>query len=221
LRSSHPPCDGARQPPCDGAHQPRRPEEPPSSPPKREAILRAATTLFSRYGFRRASIDLIATEARVAKPTVYAHFADKDALFVAVCERLLDSIVQSAKQALTGPGDLASRLSAALAAKFTTVFEIVGSSPHAAELLESSDTMAAEIVARTDATFEHLLATTVRAAVKHGELDLTEIEHGPRGFIALLMQDGHGAEQGAESSAAHRRNLASHVRVLVRAAKPV
>ncbi len=200
---------------------PRRPEESTPPPAKREAILRAATAMFSRYGFRRASIDLIAGEANVAKPTVYAHFADKDALFVAVCERLMDGIMLASKQALSQPGDLAARLGGALSAKFTTVFELVDSSPHAAELLASSNTMARELVERTDAAYEQLLTTAVRAAVKHGELDLAEIEHGPRGFVALLLQAGHGAAHGADSTAAHRRALLAHVRVLVRAATPV
>lgn len=46
---------------------------------KRLAILKAAVALFSRHGFKRTSIDLIAEAAKVAKPTIYAHFEDKDA----------------------------------------------------------------------------------------------------------------------------------------------
>jgi AcrR family transcriptional regulator len=53
-------------------------------PEKREAILRAARTVFARSGFARATIDAIATEANVSTRTLYKHFRNKDALFAAV-----------------------------------------------------------------------------------------------------------------------------------------
>ncbi|MEV0645296.1 TetR/AcrR family transcriptional regulator [Phytomonospora sp. NPDC050363] len=48
---------------------------------KREAILEAAFQVFSRKGFASACIKEIAVEAKVAKPTIYSHLDDKDALF--------------------------------------------------------------------------------------------------------------------------------------------
>ncbi|MFD4661622.1 TetR/AcrR family transcriptional regulator [Kitasatospora sp. NPDC058444] len=53
-------------------------------PEKREAITRAATTVFGREGYVRASMDAIAAEAGVSKRTVYNHFADKETLFLSV-----------------------------------------------------------------------------------------------------------------------------------------
>ncbi len=53
-------------------------------PAKREAILAAATAVFLREGYARASVDTIAAKADVSKRTVYSHFADKEALFLAV-----------------------------------------------------------------------------------------------------------------------------------------
>lgn len=54
---------------------------------KRTAILDAALVVFARDGYVDAGMDAIAREAAVAKPTVYNHFADKEALFAAVLER--------------------------------------------------------------------------------------------------------------------------------------
>ncbi|MEU9079153.1 TetR/AcrR family transcriptional regulator [Kitasatospora sp. NPDC048538] len=53
-------------------------------PEKREAIARAATAVFGREGYVRASMDAIAAEAGVSKRTVYNHFADKETLFLSV-----------------------------------------------------------------------------------------------------------------------------------------
>ncbi|WP_129668038.1 TetR/AcrR family transcriptional regulator [Phytoactinopolyspora endophytica] len=48
---------------------------------KRQAILFAAFSVFAREGYSHASVDVIAAEAGVAKPTVYNHFGDKESLF--------------------------------------------------------------------------------------------------------------------------------------------
>ncbi|MFF7995702.1 TetR/AcrR family transcriptional regulator [Kitasatospora xanthocidica] len=53
-------------------------------PEKRKAITRAATVVFGREGYVRASMDAIAAEAGVSKRTVYNHFADKETLFLSV-----------------------------------------------------------------------------------------------------------------------------------------
>lgn len=191
----------------------------PAPAGKREDILRAAMLMFQRYGFRRSSIDLIAGEAKVAKPTVYAHFADKNALFVAVTERLMDTIVTRARAALAEDGDIASRLGAALAAKFTTIFELLAASPHAAELLASSDEVARHVVEAADERYDQLLAAAIRAATRAGELDPGVLGHTTKSFIALLLQAGHGASYGASTVEQHRRNLVQLVTALVRGAR--
>ncbi len=48
---------------------------------KREQILQSARGVFLDHGYEGASMDAIAAEAQVSKATVYAHFADKQALF--------------------------------------------------------------------------------------------------------------------------------------------
>jgi TetR/AcrR family transcriptional regulator, mexJK operon transcriptional repressor len=56
------------------------------SPAKHAAILKAATEVFLREGYARASVDAIAEAAGVGKQTVYGHFGDKQRLFLAVVE---------------------------------------------------------------------------------------------------------------------------------------
>jgi TetR/AcrR family transcriptional repressor of mexJK operon len=68
---------------------------------KHAAILKAATEVFLREGYTRASVDAIAEAAGVGKQTVYGHFGDKQRLFLAV--------VEHAKTANgVGPDDLAA-----------------------------------------------------------------------------------------------------------------
>lgn len=56
----------------------------PSSARKRAAILEAAEQVFVRDGYDAAVVDEIADRSGVAKQTVYAHFGNKQALFVEV-----------------------------------------------------------------------------------------------------------------------------------------
>lgn len=56
----------------------------PKSEEKKQQIMQAASTLFLECGFAATSMDLVANRAGVSKQTVYSHFANKDALYVAV-----------------------------------------------------------------------------------------------------------------------------------------
>ena len=55
-----------------------------------EHILEAATTVFAREGFDRANMEVIAAEADATKPTLYARFGSKEALFEAAVAREYD-----------------------------------------------------------------------------------------------------------------------------------
>ena len=54
----------------------------------RENILWAAREVFLEAGYERASMDVVASRAKTTKRTVYAHFANKEALFLAVLNLL-------------------------------------------------------------------------------------------------------------------------------------
>jgi AcrR family transcriptional regulator len=55
---------------------------------RRERILASATSLFEENGFHGAGIDDIAAAAGVTGPAIYRHFKNKDAVLVALFERL-------------------------------------------------------------------------------------------------------------------------------------
>ena len=57
-----------------------------------ERILDAAQQLFLEKGFRSASIDDISEMAPASKPTIYAHFPGKEALFAAVVARTINGL---------------------------------------------------------------------------------------------------------------------------------
>ncbi|MBS9375055.1 TetR/AcrR family transcriptional regulator [Rhodococcus sp. B50] len=52
----------------------------------RGKILKATETMFQRYGVVKTTMDDIAKEAGVSRPTVYRYFGDRDSLIVALIE---------------------------------------------------------------------------------------------------------------------------------------
>ncbi len=58
----------------------------------REVVLRAAARLFAEKGFDSAGVDEIASAAGVSKGAVFYGFATKEALFVAVMQRVADTV---------------------------------------------------------------------------------------------------------------------------------
>ncbi len=56
----------------------------------REHILEVAKNAFLESGFERTSMDTVAARAETSKRSLYAHFPTKDALFLAVIDRVHD-----------------------------------------------------------------------------------------------------------------------------------
>src|ERR1700693_1748985 len=88
-------------------------------PPKEQAgdvkarILDAAQRVFLKRGYQSASLDEIAETAPASKPTIYAHFPGKEALFEAVVARVIEGLTdfegfatkgRSAQDRLARPG---------------------------------------------------------------------------------------------------------------------
>jgi TetR/AcrR family transcriptional regulator, mexJK operon transcriptional repressor len=73
-------------------------------PAKRRQILGGAREVFGELGFERASVDLIANRAGVSKATVYHHFQDKKALFVASVVEECDAMRAGLQKCIEQPG---------------------------------------------------------------------------------------------------------------------
>jgi TetR/AcrR family transcriptional repressor of mexJK operon len=80
---------------------------------KHAAILDAATEVFLREGFSRASVDAIAEAAGVGKQTVYGHFGDKQRLFLAAVEHVHATSSLDKADLITDTGDPRADLTAA------------------------------------------------------------------------------------------------------------
>ncbi len=102
---------------------------------KRRRMLDAARSVMLRDGLRGATMEGIAKAAGIAKPTLYAQFADKDAVFVGLLEWLLGDLMAAFAAGMDSEGNAAERIGAGLVAQYRLLAQMLEGSPHASEMM--------------------------------------------------------------------------------------
>jgi AcrR family transcriptional regulator len=161
---------------------------------KPNAIVLAGLKLFAQYGYRKTSIDDIANAAQVAKRTVYLHFENKAAVFLAILEYLSDQVRQRCAVAEGAGGTAVDRLTGLLDAYFGMVFELFSKSEHMPELEETFSTLARSRIGDLNTEYEERLARFLRSLEKTGE-----IGGPPKGLtveqiVHILVRTAEGAK---------------------------
>jgi len=165
---------------------------------KPNAIVVAGLRLFTRYGYRKTSIDNIAQAAQVAKRTVYLHFENKAAVFLAILEYLSDLVRQRCTAAENAGGTAVDRLTGLLDAYFGLGFELFSKSEHMPELEETFSKLARTRIGDLNAEYEERLATFLRSLQ-----NTREIGGPPQGLtveqiVHIVVQAAEGAKHDAK-----------------------
>src|SRR5262245_33700301 len=79
-------------------------------PDKRDAILRAAASVFAKRGFFQSQVADVARQAGVAAGTVYLYFHNKDDLLASIFERTMKDVMTEARTTLAAGHDPDDRL---------------------------------------------------------------------------------------------------------------
>jgi AcrR family transcriptional regulator len=137
---------------------------------RHERILDAATRVFSDKGYHGTLVDEIAAEAETSKGGIYFHFPNKQAIFLALLDRLAETLRERIEAAVAQQPDPISRADAALRVvldtfaghrRLTRLFmvEALGAGP------EFNTRML-----RIRATFADLIRVQLNAAVDQGAI---------------------------------------------------
>ncbi|MGB8888754.1 MAG: TetR/AcrR family transcriptional regulator [Candidatus Korobacteraceae bacterium] len=166
--------------------------------PKPSAIVLAGLQLFTRYGYRKTSIDDIAQAAQVAKRTVYLHFANKAAVFLAILEYLAGQVRQRCAAAELAVGTPVDRLTELLDAYFGMAFDLFSKSEHLPELEETFSKLARTKIGALHAEYRERLARFLRCLQKAGE-----VGGPPQGLtveqvVHILVRSAEAAKHGAK-----------------------
>ena len=165
---------------------------------KPNAIVLAGLQLFTQYGYRKTSVDDIARAAQVAKRTVYLHFENKAAVFLAILDYLADQVRQRCAAAEHAEGSAVDRLAGLLDAYFGMGFELFGKSEHMPELKETFSRLARTRIVDLNAEYENRLAKFLRLLEKAGQ-----IGRPPQGLtleqvVHILIRAAEGAKHDPE-----------------------
>ena len=161
---------------------------------KPNAIVLAGLRLFTLYGYRKTSIDDIAQAAQVAKRTVYLHFENKAAVFLAILEYLGDRVRQRFAAAERAGGTAVERLTGLLDAYFGMGFELFNKSEHMPELEETFSKLARTRIGDLNTEYEDRLARFFRSLQKKGEIGVPPQGLSVEQIVHILM----GAAEGAK-----------------------
>jgi AcrR family transcriptional regulator len=161
---------------------------------KPNAIVLAGLQLFTRYGYRKTSMDDIALTAQVAKRTVYLHFENKAAVFLAILEYLGDQVRQRCAAAEGARGTAVERLTGLLNAYFGMAFEVFSKSEHMPELEETFSKLARARIGDLNTEYEDRLARFVRSLEKTGEIGGPPQGLSVEQIVHILMRTAEGAK---------------------------
>ena len=161
---------------------------------KPNAIVLAGLRLFTQYGYRKTSIDDIAQAAQVAKRTVYLHFENKAAVFLAILEYLGDQVRLRCAAAELEGGTPVDRLTGLLDAYFGMGFDLFSKSEHMPELEETFSKLARTKIGGLNTEYEDRLARFLRSLEKTGEIGGPPPGLTVEQIVHILMRAAEGAK---------------------------
>ena len=168
-------------------------------------IVKAAQTLFSRYGYGKTTMGDIATEAGVARQTVYNAFPGKTEILRAVVKASGEDTIAAVQKAWTKSPTLADKMAAFHEAGPIAWFEAVRSSPDWAEMMEGVHQAASAELAVVYEKFGVILAEMFRAEYDDDDLPDPELT----ALVEFYLSASMNAKYGADDTAHLRARLAT------------
>jgi AcrR family transcriptional regulator len=155
---------------------------------RHEKILDAATRVFSTKGYHGTLVDEIAVEAQTSKGGVYFHFPNKQAIFLALLDRLADILRDRIQAAVQGQVEPVARAEAAL----RVVLDTFASHRRLARLflveaLGAGPELNGRMIA-IRATFADLIRTHLDAAVAEGAIPPLDTATAARAWFGAVNE---------------------------------
>jgi AcrR family transcriptional regulator len=184
---------------------------------KREAILSAAYTQFSRYGYRKTSMLDIATTLSISRASLYSYFENKDEIFRGVSISIHESALDDAKRCLgIATLDLSSKIKAALLARHRPFHQSVTESAHGAELHDEYSRLCGDIVADSFERFQDMLEATLKSANRQQQVDLKAASITAAAAAEILNLASAGLKRVAADVDTYEQRVGSFVNVFMR-----
>lgn len=156
---------------------------------KAYTVLRAARKIFLTHGFGSATTDMIQREAAVSKSTVYAHYANKEALFFAVVEAECRAFAETVRAIKFCPGQLKETLTALARAYLEIVLSPSGLALHRIIVSEGPrfPALAKTFYLAGPSVITAMVADYFANAAASSEVDLGDLEYDEAARVFMNM----------------------------------
>jgi AcrR family transcriptional regulator len=166
---------------------------------KEEAIGSVAFKLFIRHGFRKVRMGDIAEACDISRPSLYAVFPNKEAIFASIVERHTRANLAVTEKQLKALKGAKARLECIFEVWIIEAYAMAAASENTAELSMCAPSSAPEAAALMWKTVESQIAETLRAdSKKKRDPAITELAH-------VLVLAAKGAKAASENLPELRR----------------
>ena len=175
-----------------------------ADPMPREAriqqVRRAAVDVFGQHGLRGTSMAMIAEAVGVSRPALYQWFDNREDVFRAAMELVLDESADAAVASLRDADSLVDALAGWLRHGFADGYAGLADSPHGDELLEAHHAFTTDVADRASARMRSALERHLR---ERPGLDAADVDAA----LELLLLSPTGLKADEPTPAAYRRRL--------------
>lgn len=183
---------------------------------KTDRILDAALPVFCQYGYRKTSMQDIATAAGISRAALYLKFSSKDDVFRAGSIRAHQQSMAAVDAALVAPAGTFERIHAALQAFSSGLMAEIAASPRGSELFDASIELVGDVVQQAREDLTARLANTLREAESNGEISLSLADTTPEHVATLLLATLDGLKHAQATDDPTLGGLALQLRLIQR-----
>ncbi|BAY80802.1 TetR family transcriptional regulator [Calothrix parasitica NIES-267] len=187
---------------------------------KKKAILKASFTTFLQYGFRRTSMEDIASSVGISRAALYLHFKNKQEIFRSLSQDLQNEGLNRAQIALNQKNSLEQCLVEAFESRYLVeFFDSIYTSAHGEEIIDINNSIAADISLAAQTKFEEMLIESLEEAEAEKKISLQKAGLKINEAAELLMLAANGLKIPPPSADIFRIRLKNLIRLFVEAVK--
>lgn len=172
-------------------------------------ILEAATAVFTRYGYKKTSLDDVATAAGLSRQGLYLHFASKAELFRAVVRHFLE---QSRLERIKVLFDKEMEVEKRLLEAFVVSHGVKVGSDNFQELFAAVYQLVGDVVHESENQFAAELARVLKEAA--GSPHWKALEISAKQIAQLLLAASRGIQHTAKNPSEYRQQMKVAVQVI-------